>query len=399
MSQSKSFNIDELERFLQSNEIPSVKQQPKTFLEIARQPHYENVISNIYAFYFDPHEEHGLGHLFINSFIECIKEQLQEKKPFMDDFQEFIIETEYGTEDKGRIDLFLYNDTQAIIVENKIYHHLANDLDDYWKTANTNKRNNNMVGVLLTLQKHNGGLHSNFVNVLHLDFLQKVLANIGNHLMEASDKYITFLKDLYQNIQNMSTKLLSDTDFSFYVDNQEKILDAVNFNNQAKDHIKNQIVNAWNNQKGLKVDPPTKNTYQYYSYREIDKEGVDDLYFCIWFDKLLAGQKEVWISIYVTGDNYQKYFSKDEKRQDTVKQNRKEINAIIDNYSKYGIKLYETQKEKREWEYIAGKTYHLNDQEIKNLYKTIDGFIKNDKFEDLFDELNDGFGTLKSFKK
>jgi hypothetical protein len=45
-------DIQELLEFFSKNEIPSVKQQPKTFLEIARQPHYENVISNIYAFYF-----------------------------------------------------------------------------------------------------------------------------------------------------------------------------------------------------------------------------------------------------------------------------------------------------------------------------------------------------------
>ncbi len=46
-------NIKALQTFLDQASIPSVKQQPKTFLEIARQPHYENVISNIYAFYFD----------------------------------------------------------------------------------------------------------------------------------------------------------------------------------------------------------------------------------------------------------------------------------------------------------------------------------------------------------
>jgi hypothetical protein len=53
-----TMDINLLKSFLNEHQIPSVKQQPKTFLEIARQPHYENVISNIYAFYFDPHEEH-----------------------------------------------------------------------------------------------------------------------------------------------------------------------------------------------------------------------------------------------------------------------------------------------------------------------------------------------------
>ena len=54
----ETIDVYQLKIFLESHTIPSVKQQPKTFLEIARQPHYENVISNIYAFYFDPHEEH-----------------------------------------------------------------------------------------------------------------------------------------------------------------------------------------------------------------------------------------------------------------------------------------------------------------------------------------------------
>lgn len=386
-------NLQSLQTFLDQASIPSVKQQPKTFLEIARQPHYENVISNIYAFYFDPHEEHGLGHLFINSFIECIKEQMQQEKNFLDDFQEFLIVTEYGTEEKGRIDLFLYNDEQAIIIENKIYHHLANNLEDYWRTARMNRKGK-MVGVLLTLTEHKGSLHSEFVNILHLDFLKKVMGDIGNHLMEASEKYVTFLKDLYQNIENMSTKQLSDEDFNFYIKNQDKILDAVKFNDQAKDYIKTQIVNAWDNQPKLKVKSATSNTKQFYSYREIEKEGVAELYFCIWFDKLLAGKKEIWISIYLTGDNYKKYFSDEETIEEQTSENRKKLNEIIDSFSKYGIKLYSEPKKKRDWEYIAGKTYNLTDDQICKLQENIEGFIVNDHFVELFNELEAKLRTL-----
>ena len=389
----ETIDVYQLKIFLESHTIPSVKQQPKTFLEIARQPHYENVISNIYAFYFDPHEEHGLGHLFINAFIKCIQESLKSQAheiastDFLDDFQEFVIETEYGTEDKGRIDLLLYNDDQAIIIENKIYHQLANNLNDYWKTAETKERKANMVGVLLTLKKHSGSLHPKFVNVLHLDFLKEVMANIGNHLMEASEKYVTFLKDLYQNIENMSTKQLSDENFKFYIENQDKILDAVKFNDQAKDHIKTQIVDAWNSQEDLKVDPPTKNTYKFYSYREIKKEGVKDLYFCIYFDKLLSGQKEVWISLYLTGDYFKKYFLDHTPENEENNKLISEIKQLIRSYGDKGIKLYNNHKEKRDWEYIAGQTYKLSDNQIANLQETIEGFIKQGEFIKLFDQL------------
>ena len=52
--------------FLQSVTIPKAKRKPKTFLGIAKQPHYEVVLSNLYAFYFRPHEVHKLEQ-FVNT--------------------------------------------------------------------------------------------------------------------------------------------------------------------------------------------------------------------------------------------------------------------------------------------------------------------------------------------
>lgn len=383
----ETIDVIQLRKFLGNHEIPSVKQLPKTFLEIARQPHYENVISNIYAFYFDPHEEHGLGHLFINAFINCIKESLERERKdiasteFLDDFQEFIIETEYGTAEKGRIDLFLYNDEQAIIIENKIYHYLANNLNDYWNTAKPKNRKDNVVGVLLTLGKHQGPIHSNFVNVLHLDFLKSVMASIGNHLMEASDKYVTFLKDLYQNTKNMSTKLLSPEDFKFYIENQDKILDAVKFNDQAKEHIKTQVVNAWDNQPKLKVKSATLNTKQFYSYRIIEKEGVEDLYFSTFFDDLMSSERGFWICIHIVEKGpYSDFF----KHQD--------IKDILNDYPQ--LKMQKSEQIDDGWMYLAGREYYLDNVHFNNLQETVDEFITRDKYSELFDALDEKLKEL-----
>lgn len=381
-----------LEHFLDSDKIPSIKKQSKTFLEIAKQPHYENVISNIYAFYFDPYEEHGLGHLFIDAFRDCIKDKVQNQNGFstelLEGFYEFVVETEYGTNDRGRIDIFLYNDNQGIIIENKIYHHLANNLSDYIKTAEDRVGENKNIGVLLTLTPHKGRVHPQFVNILHIDFLSRVMANIGHLLVEASEKYVTFLKDLYQNIENMSTKEMSDRDFEFYLKNQDKILDAVEFNNRVKDYIKSQVERAWNKQRDILVDEATKNTYQYYSYLVATKEGVDDIFFCMWFDKLLSGQKEIWINIYLTGDNIKKYFSTRPQSKQT-KDYRQSIHKIVKSYSEYKIELYSEQKKNTGWMYVAGKTYNLNDHQIMNLQDTIGELIKEDRFIDLFDKLTE----------
>ncbi len=62
MEKNENSNLDELQKFLneKGNSIPIIKKNSKTFLGIAKQPHYENVLSNILAFYFDITEEHGL---------------------------------------------------------------------------------------------------------------------------------------------------------------------------------------------------------------------------------------------------------------------------------------------------------------------------------------------------
>lgn len=73
-------NFNQLQRFLNENDIPIIKSKPKTFLGIAKQPHYEDVLTNWYAFYFDDSEEHGLKGLFIESLMELLLEQINKEE-------------------------------------------------------------------------------------------------------------------------------------------------------------------------------------------------------------------------------------------------------------------------------------------------------------------------------
>ena len=56
------------------NKIP-IKE--KTFMEISGYPYYENVCSNILAFYLNPKEEHKLGSLLINSLFFLVLADLE----------------------------------------------------------------------------------------------------------------------------------------------------------------------------------------------------------------------------------------------------------------------------------------------------------------------------------
>ena len=55
---------------------PIVLAQPEdpTTFDISGYPHYEEVISNWYAFFFDPAEEHSPDDLFLQSLVVLINE-------------------------------------------------------------------------------------------------------------------------------------------------------------------------------------------------------------------------------------------------------------------------------------------------------------------------------------
>lgn len=246
-------NLNTLQEFLDTTDIPVIEPKPLTFLEIAKQPHYENVLSNIYAFFFDVEQEHGFQDLFISSLLELIQEsKLGKEKDALQSFSDFTIETEYTTIRGGRIDLLLHNQDQAIIIENKVYHYLANDLEDYWKSIlKKGRQESEMIGIILSLdsihkikfKKPEMALH--FINITHQDLMLRILQNSGAYLLQASDKYAVYLKDFAQNIINMSTPDMKPEELQFYKEHQDQLLQARRFLERFEDYVKNGVVKAF----------------------------------------------------------------------------------------------------------------------------------------------------------
>ncbi len=67
------YDLNSLSELL-SKEPPQIHQAACTFFDIAGFPHYEKVVSNFYAYYFNPQGEHGLGDLFIRAWLSLIAE-------------------------------------------------------------------------------------------------------------------------------------------------------------------------------------------------------------------------------------------------------------------------------------------------------------------------------------
>lgn len=109
-----SFDYNQIESFLKL-ELPDTADHIDTFLDVAGFPHYENVISNIYAYYFDSKNTHGLDDLFLKSLIAVIRKKsdsLIDDDPFaqrlqyLDDWGEWSVRREESV-DRKRIDIVI----------------------------------------------------------------------------------------------------------------------------------------------------------------------------------------------------------------------------------------------------------------------------------------------------
>jgi hypothetical protein len=109
------------------SKLPARVERPPTFMEIAGYPHYENVCSNILAFFLDPDEPHGLGILVLNAFASAGDIAAAEEEVGGN----VSVEREVITDAGNRIDILIESDTHAVIIENKIFAGAGNHFADY----------------------------------------------------------------------------------------------------------------------------------------------------------------------------------------------------------------------------------------------------------------------------
>ncbi|MGJ8743534.1 PD-(D/E)XK nuclease family protein [Polaribacter sp.] len=237
-------NLNELESFLNQNQIPKIKRKPKTFLGIAKQPHYENVLSNIYAFYFRVNEAHKFKDLFISSLLACIKSKLidkQDKKEALQNFSDFEVETEFSTNKGGRIDIVLQDlvSLNTILIENKINHRLDNDLKEYWDFFTIDDAIK--VGVLLTLNPHviPDNVLGKFINITHWEWISAVKETLDINSME-DEAYKIYVNDFFNTIENLSTTYTMNESAKFFFKNASQINNAYDTLVQGHSYLKTQ---------------------------------------------------------------------------------------------------------------------------------------------------------------
>lgn len=195
------------------------QKQPPTFMEITRYPHWENVASNVLEFYFNPNAQHGLGTLLLDALIALAETKVKISNP-----QGISVAREVTTTAGKRIDLLIdaYPDA-VIVIENKIFHSANNDFSEYEQYAKRLALKRPVLLILLSLRPIAGNIDIGaFQTILYQDFCQEVLNLLGSRVIQANDRYLTFLLDFIQTIQNLSTKRQMNEEFRAFLKAHEQ---------------------------------------------------------------------------------------------------------------------------------------------------------------------------------
>ena len=198
--------------------IPEAVPSPNGFLEIIRKSHHENINSSIYA-YFINSKEPFVSELFLNSLLELIEEQSGRNFSFGEAFAECEVKTA-----TGRLDILISDKlgNEYLIIENKIYHWLHNDLMDYWNHVKA--PDEKKIGILLTLEKHAIPEHvqGKFINITHGEWISRIKSKgIPFGISPRTNTYIT---DFVNTIDHLTKSYEMDEQSKFYFQHANRIL-------------------------------------------------------------------------------------------------------------------------------------------------------------------------------
>lgn len=359
-----SHDLKALEDFL-NKARPQHSEEVWTFLDIAGFPRYENVISNIYAYYLDKENLHGFDDLFIQALFATIKSKakgsLKSKLDFLNNWNEWEVTREVYV-DRKRIDILLTETTEdedrIVIIENKIYHTIDNPFDTYLSVNNTKKK----VGVLLSLFDEPRG-HSDFINITHSEYLEEIKRLQGQYLEASEARDLFILKDLIisLNYEAMQDKQNPEI-LKFYAEYKQSINEVVKLRDEAINSILNKVQQIGESRKAIKV--VGKKAKDSRSFRFGKSENIE-LYFNI--DEDLQN-KHFHVTLYVYNVLKEKYESL--PKNDAK---RKSFNKLVNNKG-----MIEEKDSGDNWVGVTTKPYSFEDinYDLNELNQVIDQWIE-----------------------
>ena len=353
----------ELQDFM-SLSFPKNVEYDITYLDIITSQTKENTISKIYAHYLDFRKSPVISNWFISSLLAIIEEKSNKKLNLI----EYDVFLEHASlENKGRIDIVIesFISKSVIIIENKIYHWLGNDLNNYWDTFNYYSEENKL-GIVLALSNLPSN-NPNFISISHIEWISKVESLIDPSKISVREKI--HLEDFITNIKYITNQKNMNDNVKFYLDHSKKIEQILQYKEEATKYINGSISNL-----------ASKYNWEVYgntlNYKQIWDQKNDVRVFYTLFPNEILKDKNLKIVIEIDGRARVYY--------DELIKRLREDNNVFDEY------FIDTKKQNKNFAHLGYVLYPLEDEDLNNF----ESFLSK-KIEELEPKRNLIFSHLK----
>ncbi len=273
-------SIEEFEKLLKNYEIRSVsqKEEVQTLLEIAGFPDWENVYSNILAFFLDTDNEHGFDNLMLRSLMSAYyKAEDKNQDELVNFMQERTeeVEREVYTEKGKRIDIVIKTGSFIIGIENKIKSKLYNDLDEYRKKLIDDADGRKIIAIILSLKKIDKEIDKKgFVSIEYNDLLQELKRLNGDYINTSNPQYQYLLSDFinhankFYRSDDMKLKKDEEEFLSLWKENKLKIDNIIKRAEGLENKLENKAEIYEQEMRSLLDESKMKEFYKIWNYKK-----------------------------------------------------------------------------------------------------------------------------------
>lgn len=329
--------------------IPDAAESHTGFLEIINKQNHENINSSVYAHFINTSEP-LVSDLFLDSLLELVEEKSGKQLSF----GEAVARCEVKTE-KGRLDI-LVSDLRSknhLIIENKIFHWLHNDLLDYWNHIQV--RNEYKAGILLTPEPHAipNEVEGKFINITHSEWIRKIKER--GLPFGISPKYTTYITDFANTVEQFTKSYIMDEQTKFYFQHAPQIIKV-----QETVHAAHQFLN---NQLQLIADTLGLDNYgNSLDWRNLwDAKNNIDTYITLIPAPLLRGEMHFQIVLELYRNDKNRYVEVEDLLKDNPQYKKMNRGDSKGPYMHFGV-----------------RTYHITQSELEHFAETVLSKIRTD---------------------
>ena len=212
-----------------------------TIFAVGGRGYYENPASDLLAFFLKPTAAHGLGDLFLSTFLKCMEADYRQL-----DLNHVDIQREVRTQEQNRIDLQILGSDWCLLVENKIYHWQANPFPDYERHANGLGKKTMLFSILSPAGNSEA---KGWRGVSYPDYckaLRLKLPEIDSY--EPRSKWRLFARELILDLENeLSNPPMTEDQALFVEQHAQEIEEVKNLESQYRVFLQQQIRNELSN--------------------------------------------------------------------------------------------------------------------------------------------------------